>query len=158
MARTKDFDEDEVLMKAVNLFWYKGYNGTSMQDLVDGLGISRSSLYDTFGDKHSLFVKSLDSYQKHVSAKMEAIVDKAPTAKDAVQQLLDMTTRELLRDKEHKGCFMVNAAVEVAPHDTEVNGIICQNDKQLENHLYRAIKKGQETGEITSQQDAESLA
>jgi TetR/AcrR family transcriptional repressor of nem operon len=158
MARTKDFDEDEVLMKAVNLFWLKGYNGTSMQDLVDGLGISRSSLYDTFGDKHSLFIRSLDSYQKHASGKMDAILNKAPTAKDAVRQLLDMTTRDLLRDKEHKGCFMVNAAVEVAPHDKEVNSMICQSDRQLESYFYKAIKNGQESGEITNQQDAESLA
>jgi TetR/AcrR family transcriptional repressor of nem operon len=63
MARTKDFDENEVLSKAIQLFWFKGYNGTSMQDLVDGLGISRSSLYDTYSDKHTLFVKALESYQ-----------------------------------------------------------------------------------------------
>jgi len=61
MARTKDFDEDKVLQKAMNLFWHKGYNGTSMQDLVDGLGISRSSMYDTFGDKHTLFIRALEN-------------------------------------------------------------------------------------------------
>ena len=66
MARTKDFDEDEVLTKAMNLFWLNGYNGTSMQDLVDGLGISRSSLYDTFGDKRSLFLKTLENYKKNL--------------------------------------------------------------------------------------------
>ncbi|MEJ0106748.1 MAG: helix-turn-helix domain-containing protein [Bacteroidota bacterium] len=59
MARTKVFDEQMVLDKAMNLFWQKGYNATSAQDLVNGLSISRSSLYDTFGDKHSLFVKAL---------------------------------------------------------------------------------------------------
>jgi TetR/AcrR family transcriptional repressor of nem operon len=63
MARTKDFDENEVLKKAVDIFWLKGYSATSMQDLVDGLGISRSSLYDTYGDKHTLFMKALESYQ-----------------------------------------------------------------------------------------------
>ena len=68
MARTKDFDEDEVLDKAMYLFWNQGYNGTSMQDLVDGLGISRSSLYDTFGDKHSLFIKTLENYKKNASS------------------------------------------------------------------------------------------
>src|ERR1700761_1056657 len=116
MARTKDFDEDEVLDKAMYLFWNQGYNGTSMQDLVDGLGISRSSLYDTFGDKHSLFIKTLENYKKNASAKLEAIIANAPSAKEAVKQLLEYTTRELLSDQQHKGCFMVNAAVEVAPH------------------------------------------
>jgi TetR/AcrR family transcriptional regulator, transcriptional repressor for nem operon len=56
MARTKDFDEGEVLTRAMNLFWSRGYGATSMEDLVNALGISRSSLYDTYTDKHSLFI------------------------------------------------------------------------------------------------------
>ena len=64
MARTKDFDENEVLTKAMHLFWSKGYNATSMEDLVSGLGISRSSLYDTYTDKHTLFIKALENYQQ----------------------------------------------------------------------------------------------
>jgi TetR/AcrR family transcriptional repressor of nem operon len=158
MARTKDFDEDEVLDKAMYLFWNQGYNGTSMQDLVDGLGISRSSLYDTFGDKHSLFIKTLENYKKNASAKLEAIIANAPSAKEAVKQLLEYTTRELLSDQQHKGCFMVNAAVEVAPHDQEVSKIICQNDRQVEEYFRKAIEKGKLSGEITNPQDAGELA
>jgi len=158
MARTKDFDEDEVLTKAVHLFWLKGYNGTSMQDLVDGLGISRSSLYDTYGDKHTLFLKSLENYEKTVSTKMEAIVGKATSAKDAVKGLLEFIIGELLSDKEHKGCFLVNAAVEVAPHDQEVNKIICQSDREVEEYFYQVIKTGQEKEEIATKQDPRALA
>ena len=158
MARTKDFDEDEVLTKAVHLFWLKGYNGTSMQDLVDGLGISRSSLYDTYGDKHTLFLKSLGNYKKAVSVKMDVIVSRANSAKDAVKGLLEFIIGELLNDQEHKGCFLVNAAVEMAPHDKEVNGMLCQNDRFMEEYFYETIKKGQESGEITSAQDARLLA
>lgn len=158
MARTKDFDEDAVLEKAMDLFWLKGYNGTSMQDLVDGLGISRSSLYDTYGDKHALFIKSLEHYKKGISGKMQAIVDKAPSSKEALKQLLEFTTRELLNDEQHKGCFLVNAAVEVAPHDQEVNGIICQSDRQAEEYFFTTIKKGQESGEIKNKQNAKALA
>lgn len=158
MARTKDFDEDEVLMKAVHLFWLKGYNGTSMQDLVDGLGISRSSLYDTYGDKHTLFLKALENYKKTVSAKMEAIVGGANSAKDAVKGLLEFTIGELLSDKEHKGCFLVNAAVEVAPHDQEVNKIICQSDREVGAYFYKTIKQGQETGDIINSKEPRALA
>ena len=158
MARTKDFDENEALTKAMHLFWLKGYNGTSMQDLVDGLGISRSSLYDTFGDKHALFIQTLENYRKSAADHMQAIVDNAPSSKDAVKQLLEFATRELLSDNEHKGCFLVNVAVEVAPHDQVVNSMICQNDKQVEEFFYGAIKKGQDSGEIASRQDARSLA
>ena len=81
MARTKDFDENEALNKAIAIFWHKGYNGTSMQDLVEGLGISRSSLYDTYGDKHTLFIKALESYQNEASGKVCSIVSSAGAGK-----------------------------------------------------------------------------
>jgi TetR/AcrR family transcriptional repressor of nem operon len=157
MARTKDFDEDEVLNKAVDLFWLKGYNGTSMQDLVDALGISRSSLYDTYGDKHTLFLKALESYQCSASGKVCSIVSSDKPAKQAIKELLEFITYELIKDKSHKGCFMVNAEVEIAPHDAEVSQLICQNDQQVEEAFYKVIKKGQESGEITNQQDARAL-
>jgi TetR/AcrR family transcriptional repressor of nem operon len=158
MARTKDFDEQEVLNKAVCLFWHKGYNGTSMQDLVDGLGISRSSLYDTYGDKHALFIKALESYQGMASGKMCNIVSNTESAKEAIKRLFELTINDLLSDQQHKGCFMVNAEVEVAPHDKEVSDMVCKNDQQVEDAFYKAIKKGQDSGEIANQQDARALA
>lgn len=158
MARTKDFDEKEVLTKAVHLFWHKGYNGTSMQDLVDGLGISRSSLYDTYGDKHTLFIKALESYQENASGSMCNIVTNNVSAKEAIKQLLELTAVELIDDNQHKGCFMTNAAVEVAPHDAEVSNVICQNDQLIENAFYTAIKKGQKSGEISDKKDPRAIA
>jgi TetR/AcrR family transcriptional regulator, transcriptional repressor for nem operon len=158
MARTKDFDEDEVLAKAINLFWRKGYNGTSMQDLVDTLGISRSSLYDTFGDKHQLYLKALESYQQAETAKRNSILDKPIPAKTAIRQLLDLTILELINDKQHKGCFLINAAVETAPHNKEVNTIICRNEQALETAFYEVILRGQKSGEISTKQDARALA
>src|ERR1700679_2021995 len=113
MARTKDFDEDEVLGKAIDIFWYKGYNGTSMQDLVDGLGISRSSLYDTYGDKHTLYIKALESYQNGSSGQVCAIANGTGSAKEILKNLLEFIVNGLLDDQNHKGCFMLNAEVEV---------------------------------------------
>jgi len=158
MARTKDFDEDEVLKKAMNLFWHKGYNGTSMQDLVDGLGISRSSMYDTFGDKHTLFIRSLENYKQMATAELKAVVDNAPTAKAAIRRMFELTVAELLSDNQHKGCFLVNAGVEMAPHDTEVNKMLCDNDRQLEKYFNEAIRKGQDSGEISNEQSSHALA
>ena len=154
MARTKDFDEQEVLAKAVDVFWRKGYNGTSMQDLVDGLGISRSSLYDTYGDKHTLYLMALGKYQCNSSWAMCAIINNTLSAKDAIRKLLEYTTT----DEEQKGCFLVNSEVEVAPHDTEVSKMICNSGQQIEDAFYIAIKKGQDSGEITNKQDARALA
>jgi len=158
MARTKDFDEDEVLLKAMNLFWLKGYNGTSMQDLVDGLGISRSSLYDTYGDKHALFIRSLENYKRISTERFDKIGRETSSARDAIRKVLEYTISELIKDKDHKGCFLVNAAVEMAPHDKEVNDMLCQNDRQMGEYFYETIKKGQENGEITNVQDARVLA
>ena len=158
MARTKDFDENEVLTKAIQLFWHKGYNGTSMQDLVDGLGISRSSLYDTYTDKHTLFVKALESYQESGSAKIREILNHSGPAKETIRKLLVLAIGEMAEDKQHKGCFMVNAEVEVAPHDTEVNNLVCKNEQQMEQAFYEVIQKGKDSGEIKNSQDARALA
>jgi len=158
MARTKDFDENEVLTKAIQLFWHKGYNGTSMQDLVDGLGISRSSLYDTYTDKHTLFVKALESYQESGSAKIQEILNHSGPAKKTIRKLLVLAIGEMAEDKQHKGCFMVNAEVEVAPHDTEVNNLVCKNEQQMEQAFYEVIQKGKDSGEIKNSQDARALA
>src|SRR6478735_3171878 len=152
MARPKAFDEDEVLKKAVDLFWLKGYNATSMQDLVDGLGISRSSLYDTYGDKHSLFLKALESYQCTSTAKFVQIIESDKPAKETIKALLNFIADNLLNDKSQKGCFMVNAEVEVALHDKEVNEMIQKNDENLEDAFFRVIKIGQESGEISNPQ------
>ena len=158
MARTKEFDENEVLNKAVDLFWLKGYNGTSMQDLVDGLGISRSSLYDTYGDKHTLFIKALECYQCTSSAKIIQIIGNNLPAKETIKQILEYITDELLGDHSRKGCFMVNAEVEVAPHDEVVKAMICRNDQQVEDIFYQVIKKGQDNGEIDYTQDGRAIA
>ncbi|RZJ65538.1 MAG: TetR/AcrR family transcriptional regulator [Flavobacterium sp.] len=158
MARTKDFDESDVLGKAVCLFWHKGYNGTSMQELVDHLGISRSSLYDTFTDKHNLYLKSLEHYQQSSSGRMCTIVNNATSFKDAIKQLLELLTSDLLKDEQSKGCFLVNAEVEVAAHDEKVKEIIAKNEQGIEDAFHCAIKKGQDNGEIPKRQEARALA
>ena len=158
MARTKDFDEKEVLKKAIGLFWDKGYNGTSMQDLVDGLGISRSSLYDTFGDKHQLYVRALQAYRDGHGGKMCTLISEAPSAKEAMQQLLQMVVDNLLGDEQRRGCFMVNAGVELAAHDAEVGTLVCENEQQLEQAFLMVIKKGQSDGELDKAKDPQALA
>lgn len=157
MARIKLFNEDEVLDKAVCLFWHKGYNGTSMQDLVDSLGISRSSLYDTYTDKHTLYLKALERYQQMGQANVSAIIDQDLPAKTKIYKLLQMYIADAQQENQQKGCFMVNAELEVAPHDTAVNEMVCKNNQQMEAAFYQIITSGQQSGEINNQQDARSL-
>lgn len=158
MARTKDFDEREVLKKAIFLFWDKGYNGTSMQELVEGLGISRSSLYDTFGDKHQLYLKALEAYQQGYGSQLCTLISEAPSAKTAIRGLFDLVINSLLDDQQRKGCFMVNAGIELAAHDTEVSQLICQNEQQLEATFLKVIRQGQESGELDPAKDTQALA
>jgi TetR/AcrR family transcriptional regulator, transcriptional repressor for nem operon len=158
MARTKDFDEEEVLTRAMNLFWSRGYNTTSMEDLVSGLGISRSSLYDTYTDKHSLFIKALENYQQIGFEKMQETASHPGPAKETVKKLLEQVHDGLLTGRHQKGCFMMNAAVEVAPHDKTVNNMVLRNDQQMEDIFYQVIQRGKNNGEIKNQRGARALA
>ena len=158
MARTKDFDEQEVLKKAIQLFSRKGYAATSMQDVVETLGISRSSLYDTFGDKHQLYLEALKAYKQENSQQLEDKMEQATSVKAAIRDLLEATVKELLQDKQQKGCLLTNAGVELASQDRAVRALVCQGEQQMEQLLLRALEKGQASGEITTRQSAQSLA
>jgi TetR/AcrR family transcriptional regulator, transcriptional repressor for nem operon len=158
MSRVKEFDEEQVLKKALNVFWCKGYNGTSMQDLIDGLGISRSSLYDTYGDKRSLFLAALKMYHNiHARATIDMIT-KSDSILDTIKLIFKQTIEESVSDKLQKGCFAVNSSIDLAPHDKEITGIINANQKEVEDAFYKAVKKGQESGEISSRHSARMLA
>ncbi|SCY68517.1 transcriptional regulator, TetR family [Flavobacterium anhuiense] len=158
MARTKEFNEDQALDKAIEIFWHKGYNGTSAQDLVNHLGLSRSSLYDTFGDKQKLFVKSLKRYQKQNLDSLNELFENAENIKTALTEIFKQAVIESLQDRITKGCFMVNSAVELAMHDPEIAKIVHDNQKVVEDVFCNAVRKGQKLGQISEKQDARSLA
>ena len=158
MARPREFDKHEVLGKAICVFADKGYNGTSMQDLVDGLGISRSSMYETFSNKHALYVEALECYQKSANQQVYAIIKESSGAKDAIRKLLEMTVSKLLDNDQHNGCFLVNAEIEVAAHDADVKEMICQSGLHIESAFMHIIVKGQKDGELSARHDAKALS
>jgi TetR/AcrR family transcriptional repressor of nem operon len=161
MARTKVFDEQDVLDKAMNLFWQKGYNATSAQDLVDNLGISRSSLYDTYGDKHSLFVRALQQYRKEKvdpAIKGADKLDKAEDVENYIRYFFELVKIEALSDSGSKGCFIINSVVELAPVDSEIAAIANSIMHETEEALCKLIKKGQDLGLFTTKYPARSLA
>lgn len=158
MARTKVFNEEEVLNKAVNLFWEKGYNGTSAQDLVDELGISRSSLYDTYGDKFQLFKGSLLQYRKQFVGSMIDVIDNSNDFEKTLKDIFHYVVTESMQVKCSKGCFMVNSTVELAPHNVEIAEIVNENMQDIEDALFRLIKKGQDAGQFSKTNTPRSLA
>jgi TetR/AcrR family transcriptional repressor of nem operon len=156
MGRSKEFDENVVLQKAMELFWKQGYEKTSLNDLVEHMGIHRRSLYDTFGDKRTLFLKTMDFYEELVRNKIQAIVLKAETAKQAIRFIFDFII-EGYEDKQW-GCLTVNSATELALMDKEIQERIERTFMQTEQLLADLLRKGQQAGEISKEYEPEVLA
>ncbi|MGO4109364.1 TetR/AcrR family transcriptional regulator [Paenibacillus sp. YAF4_2] len=156
MARSKEFDEDAVLLKAMKLFWAQGYEKTSMQDLVEHMGIHRRSIYDTFGDKHALYLLALKRYSDTVWKSIEQRANTSFTAKAAIRSLMETT---IAQDEERpQGCLMVNTAVELALHDTELEAYVSKSLEHTEELIRDLLVRGQQAGELSAALDAEMLS
>jgi len=156
MPRTKEFDEDEVLLKAMNLFWVQGYEKTSINDLVNHLGIHRRSLYDTFGDKYQLFLLAVERYKKFLNGHFESGIARAGSVRQALRYLFDFMIDGY--DGKPPGCLFVNMAVELAPHDEEIDVKANESFEIVEQLLADLIRKGQTNGEFDTTHDAGELA
>ncbi|QGQ96889.1 TetR/AcrR family transcriptional regulator [Paenibacillus psychroresistens] len=156
MARSKEFEVNTVLNKAMDLFWRQGYEKTSMQELVSHMGIHRRSLYDTFGDKHSLYMEVMNRYKTIMTANIKNRVEQSNSAKQAIRQMFEMTI--YLVGDQPKGCLMVNTAVELAMHDTDTAAFVNEDIFNSEKLFYELITSGQQTGEIAEHHDAELLS
>ena len=153
--RTKEFDPEVVLGRALDAFWERGYEKTSLQDLVDRMGIGRRSLYDTFGDKHSLFLKALHRYATEREAEHRAIVDGAADARQGLQALLESAVRggAVL----HRGCLTVNTATEATTEDGESCAVARRQLAGSREILHDVIERGQREGSISAARDAATL-
>lgn len=158
MPRVKTFDENEVLTKAMNLFWKNGYAATSVQDLVSHLGINRASLYDTFGDKEQLFKKSFALYRKSNKEGLVQFFQSRPNVKDGFSELFENTINEAIHDKDRKGCFVVNTTTELIPNDENMLEILESIKQDFEAIFYEYLKKGKENGQLKTTHDLKSVA
>ena len=156
MGRSREFDENVVIQKAMELFWEQGYEKTSLNDLVEHMGIHRRSLYDTFGDKHTLFLKTIEFYNKLIKDKIQAGILHAETAKQAIHFIFDFMI-EGYEDRPW-GCLIVNSATEMALRDEEVGKKTDAAFIQTEQFLADIVRKGQQTGEFSCDYDAEVLS
>ena len=158
MAGKKAFEPQRVLEKAMNAFWERGYEGLSIEELIQSTGIGRGSLYATFEDKHSLYLAALDQYIAAVRAQTTALLDQTGTLQAVLEQLFQTQLDALLSDPARRGCFLVNASLEMAPHDAEVNTIVQSALQELEEGLYRLLIKAQVAGELSWRHDPHQLA
>jgi TetR/AcrR family transcriptional repressor of nem operon len=156
MARSVEFNECEIIEKAMNVFWKKGYHNTSMQDLVDAMQINRSSLYNTIGDKHCLFIKCVTSYAELA---LKETKQKVANEKSALKALTN-----IIRDKaawvvdSEKGCLGIKTVFEIAPEDAEVRNVLNKNNQLYLKLMTDLIQKAIDDKELDGTEDASLLA
>jgi TetR/AcrR family transcriptional repressor of nem operon len=158
MARPREFDRDQVVDRAVDVFWRKGFEATSIRDLVEATGLNRGSLYNTFGDKAGLFEAALERYMAGApSHHVVAAADSGPP-RQVIGEFFARLVELGASDTEHRGCLMTNTAAELAARDKRVAAQVTEAMQGLEEALFRLIERGQETGEIAPWRDPRSLA
>lgn len=158
MARTKNFVEEEILEKALNLFWQQGYHATSIQDLVDHLGINRASIYDTWGDKHGLYLETLKQYRRNTSSQLLEKLRSEQSAEQIVRSFLRDIISDSSNDLHKKGCYLSNAATELANCDQAVHELFTDNRLKMEGVLNELILEGQGSGEFSTKHSSQALA
>lgn len=158
MPRTKLFDEKQVLENAMELFWKKGFHATSIQDLVDHLGVNRGSLYDTFGGKQELYDRAFSIYVGNSSRFITEFLNGHDSVKEGIRKLFETSIDSSTSDPESKGCFIVNATTELSHLDEGMKSRLGGNKDRFEKIFFNYLKKGVATGEIDTEKDIEAIA
>jgi TetR/AcrR family transcriptional repressor of nem operon len=158
MARPRTFEETAALDAAVGCFWRRGYEATSVRDLAAAMGISGTSLYNTFEDKHGLFVRALERYMDSAARERIARLEKSLPPRAAIRKFIGDVIDRSVNDPDRRGCFLINSALEVAPHDPKLGAEIAARLGEIEQFFRRMIVAGQADGTIARARDADDLA
>lgn len=146
MARPREFNPDDVLETAMGVFWRKGYEATSIGDLVSATRVGRASLYAAFGGKHRLFVAALRRYQGRVMGDLVRTLDATSSGSRAIQRVLRLAAR--IHATQRRGCLILNSAVELGPYDREVVRCVEGCFAELEAAFARALRRAHAAGEL----------
>lgn len=158
MARTRAFDEDDVLERAMQVFWKRGYQAASLADLLAAMGLSKSSFYETFGTKRDLLLTALRRYAASGMSGLLTPLFDPEASRPEIEETLARMVRHALSAEGRRGCLVNNCLGEVAPHDAVVLGATREVREQLEAVLAAAVTRGQKKGEITRKESARSIA
>lgn len=159
MARTKEFDPDAALRAALELFWARGYEATTMAELVEHLGIGRASIYATFGSKHELYLKALDRYAETQDPRIVEELSAPGPALPGVRALVRRFAAEAAADEGRlNGCFVTNSAAELGPRDAAVARRVELSWEQVETLLHAALTRARAGGELPADRDPRALA
>lgn len=157
MGRPREFDEAAVVDAAMDCFWRDGYEATSVRDLATRMGITATSLYNAFGDKRSLFREVLRRYAERSTRERIVRLESALPPKEAVRTFLGEIVERSI-DGDRRGCLLVNTALEIAPHDSELGAEVAARFEEIEAFFRRTITAAQAEGSVPSNRDASDLA
>ncbi|WP_442600627.1 TetR/AcrR family transcriptional regulator [Paenibacillus sp. KN14-4R] len=158
MARTREFDEEKVLDAAMQLFWEKGYEATSLSDLTARMGIQRPSIYSAFGDKKELFEAVLRKYTMSRASDVRARLQSHSSVKEAFSTFFDDVVAEEYSEDRSRGCFCINTMVELAPHDEKFEILTREHQMYLAVIFQETIERGVRTGELEANTDTKAVA
>lgn len=158
MARPQEFDRQEVIARAMNVFWRKGFEATSIQDLVDATKLNRGSLYNAFGDKAGLFAAVMEAYAAAApDSELVRALDAGGPARPAIETFFAALVERGAADKERRGCLIVNTASELVSRDPSVARWMEAAAHRQEKALTTLVERGQTAGEIAPWRDSRAL-
>lgn len=158
MPKTETFNRDTVLIKATEVFQDKGYNATSMQDLVDVTGLNRSSIYNSFVSKLNLYLECLQSYESKFNRDTSSVLLKATNPLNAIELIFDLYIKIISSEKYDKGCFIGNCKSEMANHEKSITNFLEGNQNRMLILLEDLISKGQDDALINTKQSPKDYA
>jgi len=157
VGRPKEFDEQVALERAMKVFWSHGYEATSVQDLLDAMGISRGSMYDTFGDKHALFSSAMEHYGRTVTCGLEEMLAGPGSPLGNVRKAMARMVEQALNGA-CRGCLATNTAIELAQHDPQVSRAVTAILQRIEKAFHRTLRQAVTAGELKRTSDTRALA
>ncbi|ALA41703.1 transcriptional regulator [Paenibacillus peoriae] len=158
MVRPREFDEDQALNAAMQIFWEKGFEATSLSDLTSKMGIQRPSIYAAFGDKKQLFEAALRKYTQSHAAYVRSRLQSNSSVKEAFYNFFGGIVAEEYEDGPNRGCFCINTMVELAPHDERFEILTREHQMYLSAVFQETLERGIRSGELEASMDARALA
>jgi TetR/AcrR family transcriptional repressor of nem operon len=157
-GRPLEFDPDVALDAAMQVFWRNGYENTSMQDLLDAMGLSKSSLYQAFGGKQALFERCMTRYGDEMIATLREALQQSPSGLDFIRQFLESVLDEARGVCEARGCLVLNTANEFARRNPRIAEAVSHGLGRFHDVLQVAVERAQREGDVPRKRDAAMLA
>ena len=158
MPRPPGFERQDVLRKATEAFWERGYGATSISDLVAATGLQPGSIYAAFGSKKGMFLEVLDEYGSSFLGEVRSTLRREASSLDAIRAFLEAIAEDTMQRQGARGCLLVNATLEMSQHEPDIAQKLCQHSDRLRQVLLEALNDARDAGEISPDSNPESLS